>query len=255
MHKDIETLQRIQAFDQRLKKLDQEVAALPRRVAEIEASLSAHQQALQKSKEAQAANLAERRAVERAIQDAREKIEKHRSRSSEVKTNQEYKALLDEIAFSETEIRKYEDRILQLMEEAEARDSAVRKAEQELAEEQRRVDSEKQDAERRTAADRAEIAEIRARREALRADVGERALRQYDRVARLRGVGLAPVDAGTCGACRVRLRPQVVQEIMNEPDRLFICESCGRLIYAEPSVGIETSAVGATPSASAAERL
>jgi predicted nucleic acid-binding Zn-ribbon protein len=230
MHKDVTALEAIQALEQRVKALDAEIAALPRRIAEIEKRLAGHQQALDKQKTVQSGNTGERKNLERQIQDFKSKVEKSRSHSAEVKTNTEYRALLDEIAFSEAEIRKCEDRMLQLMVEAEAADRAVKAAEAELQAERREVDAAKADAHARTEADRAEKKQLLTELTRMRADVAPELLLHYDRVARLRGSALSAVDNGACATCRVKLRPQRLQEIAANPERVFLCESCRRIL-------------------------
>jgi predicted nucleic acid-binding Zn-ribbon protein len=234
MHKDVAALEVIQALEQRLKALDAEIASFPRKIAEIEARLSAHQQVLDKQKAVQATNQGERKALERQIQDFKIKIEKSRSHSAEVKTNHEYRALLDEIAFSEAEIRKCEDRMLQFMVEAETADRAVKSAELALQAERREVEAAKAEAQARTDVDRAEKAQLQAELATARADVAPELLRHYDRVARLRGSALSSIDNGTCATCRVRLRPQRMQEIAGNLERIFLCESCGRILVLHP---------------------
>jgi predicted nucleic acid-binding Zn-ribbon protein len=230
MHKDVAALEAIQVVEQQLKGLDAEIASLPRRISQIEARLASHQQTLDKQKAVQSSNLAERKKLDRQIQDYKAKIEKSRSHSAEVKTNQEYRALLDEIAFSEAEIAKCEDRVLQFMVQAEAADRAVKAAELELAKERREVEAAKAEVQAKTEADRKEKQRLSAEVGRMRADVDPELLRHYDRVAKLRGSALSAVDNGACATCRVRLRPQRLQEIASNPERVFLCESCGRIL-------------------------
>ena len=63
----------------------------------------------------------------------------------EAKTNEVYRAFQNEIAYCETEIRKAEDRILELMGESEPLERNVKAAEQALAVERAQVEREKQD--------------------------------------------------------------------------------------------------------------
>ncbi len=72
----------------------------------------------------------------------------------QAKTNEQYRAFQNEIAYAEGEIRKSEDRILDLMSEAEALEANVKQAEAALAEEKKSVDAEKSRAKQRTETDR-----------------------------------------------------------------------------------------------------
>ena len=67
------------------------------------------------------ADEAAKRKHEGTISEVRGKISKYRDQSLDVKTNDQYKALLHEIQFAEKEIAGTEDKILELMVNADAR--------------------------------------------------------------------------------------------------------------------------------------
>ncbi len=233
MQRNLEILLEVQKREQRLRELDEEIAALPRRVAAIETRLSGAKQARDRAQAAHEGGQSERRQVEREIEDLRAKIVKIRGHSGDVKTNQEYKALLDEIAFAEAQIGKHEERQLQIMEQAEGLETALKAAEAAFKQQQGEVKRESAAAAQRTEADRGERKTIAAERDGLRAQVAEDWLRRFDRVLRARGQALAMVDNEACSGCRVRLRPQFLQEMSLDAERLFVCESCGRMLYLE----------------------
>ena len=74
---------------------------------------------------------------------------------------------------------------------------------------------------------------MRARKE-LRSGVAEETLTHYDRVLKLRGSVMAAVhEDESCSACRVRLRPQVFQEVMSN-EQIVTCFYCNRILYYVP---------------------
>src|ERR1700731_653549 len=132
---DIENLLKVQDADKEIRRLQEEIAELPKRVAAIEQKLAGTKAQLERGQASVKADEAARRKQETAIQDFRGKISKYRDQSLEVKTNDQYKALLHEIQFAEQEIGTNEDKILELMVNADARDKQVKAAEAELKEE------------------------------------------------------------------------------------------------------------------------
>src|SRR5207237_9924123 len=190
---DIDNLLLLQEADREIRRLNDEVAALPKRVAAIEAKLAGTKASLEKAKAAIKADDAARRKFETAIQDLRQKISKYRDQSLDVKTNEQYKALLHEIQFAEQQIAANEDKILELMTNAEASEKEVKAAEAELKEETAEIEKEKKIAHDRTAQDEKELAEWAAKRDAARGAVDPDLLRHYDRVQKFRGSGLAEV--------------------------------------------------------------
>ena len=180
---------------------------------------------------ASAADEAARRKHESDIQDQQQKISKYRDQSLNVKTNDEYRALMHEIQFAEGNIAKLEDKILEIMVAADVRKEALKKAEVELKADTEENEREKEEVRRRTAADERELAELTAKRNELRSAVGEDVLRHYDHVLKVRGTALAAVyENQLCSACSVLLRPQVFQEVMTN-QQFMSCDYCKRILY------------------------
>src|SRR5215472_16811541 len=132
MLSDLQNLMDLQAADREILRLKEEIAALPKRVHAIEQKLAETKGRLEKAKAAIKADDAARKKYETSIQDLQGKVSKYRDQSLDVKTNEQYKALLHEIEFSQQEIRANEDRILDLMVNAEVREKQVKAAEAEL---------------------------------------------------------------------------------------------------------------------------
>src|SRR6478672_10757200 len=150
---DVQHLMELQQADREILRLNQEVAALPKRVAAIEARLAGTKAGLDKAKAAVKADETTRRTFESAIQDLQGKISKYRDQSLAVKTNDQYKALLQEIQFAEQEIRGNEDNILEVMMNVDNRDKEVKAAEAELKAETAEIEKEKDIARQKTAED------------------------------------------------------------------------------------------------------
>src|SRR5204863_5006446 len=210
-----------------------EIAELPKRVAAIEQRLDGTKDVLEKAKTAVKTDEGAKRKYETAITDLRQKISKYRDQSLDVKTNEQYKALLHEIQFAEQEITANEDKILELMVTAEAREKQVKAAEAELKEEAAEIEAEKKIAHDRTAQDEKELAEWSAKRDAARGAVDADLLRHYDRVSKFRGSGLAEVRDQKCTGCSVVLRPQTYNEVRG--GKMLFCDSCQRILYYDAS--------------------
>src|ERR1700693_701152 len=170
---DVQNLIALQQADRQILRLKEEIAALPKRVAAIEERLAGTRTLLDKAKAAVKADEAARRKYESGIQDQQQKISKYRDQSLAVKTNEQYKALLHEIQFAEQDIQANEDKILELMLRAEAREKDVKAAEVELKAETAEIEKEKVEARQRTAEDEKLLAEWSAKRDLARAGVNE----------------------------------------------------------------------------------
>src|SRR2546423_7447175 len=164
MHPDLKLVVRLQELDNRLAELAREIAALPKHVAEIEKKLIAHERKLEADRAALAANQKERKKCEGDIQVQDQKISKLKDQMVGAKTNDQYRAFQHEIEFCQNEIRKAEDRILELMGESEPLDKNVKIAEVALKAEKAQVEAEKTVARERTAVDQKAAQELHAER-------------------------------------------------------------------------------------------
>ena len=231
---DIDKLLELQVADQEIRKLRDEVAALPKRMAVIEQKLAGTKAHLEKAQAAAKGDEANRKKFEANIKDLQGKISKYRDQSLDVRTNEQYKALLHEIQFAEEEVRLNEDRILEVMVNVEARDKEVKAAEAELKAHTVEIEKEKEEARRVTAEDQKKLAELNTKRDALRQGISEDILRHYERVAKFRGTGLAEVRGQKCMGCQVMLRPQTYNEVTTG-QKVMVCESCSRVYYYNPA--------------------
>jgi uncharacterized protein len=231
---DIDKLLELQIADKEIRKLRDEVAALPKRVAVIEQKLAGTKAHLEKVRVAAKGDEANRKKFEASIKDLQGRISKYRDQSLDVKTNEQYKALLHEIQFAEQEVRLNEDRILEVMVNVDAREKEVKAAEAELKAETAEIEKEKEEARKVTVEDEKKLSEWNARRDALRHGISEDVLRQYERVAKFRGSGLAEVRDHKCMGCQVMLRPQTYNEVRNG-EKVMVCESCSRIYYFNPA--------------------
>src|SRR5579872_6632449 len=114
---DLKLAVRLQDIDNRVAEVTKKISSLPKHIAEIEKKLESHQRKLEADRAALSANQKERKKTEADIQTQEQKISKLKGQMLEAKTNEVYRAFQSEIEFCEKEIRRFEDRILELMSE------------------------------------------------------------------------------------------------------------------------------------------
>jgi len=231
MHPDTNLVIQLQSLDQRIAALDKEVAALPKHVAAIEKTLDSHVSKLEADRAALAANQKERKKTEGDIQVHDQKISKLKDQMLGAKTNEQYKAFQNEIDFAAREIRKAEDRILELMSESEPLDINVKQAEASLKQEKQAVEAEKARARERTSTDQAGLNQLRAEHAAAAQKLPPATLATYARIRKKwNGSVIADATPGRCSACHIVVRPQYMQDL-KKGENMMQCENCQRFIY------------------------
>ena len=239
MTPELQAVLKLQTLDTRTVALQKEIESLPKQVAEIERKLEAHTRKLEVDRNALAANTKERKKLEDDIKVHEQKISKLRDQMLQAKTNEQYRAFQNEIGYCETEIRKAEDRILDQMGEADPLEKAVKAAEEALKQEKTKVEAEKDRAKKRTAEDQEFVRQAQEERAKVAATISAPTLAQYERIRkRYGGIAIADATDGRCAACQMKLRPQYFQDLRHA-DKLFFCESCGRILYYNPPVNLE----------------
>src|SRR5579859_355470 len=234
MNADLERLIKLEQVDREIGRLSAEVAALPKRVAEIEHQLSDAKARVEQAKTAIKSQEQKRRGLESDIQSHQQKITKFRDQSLDVKTNEQYRALMHEIEFTQAEIRKAEDKILEIMEGAELFDRQVKASETDLKAQSAQVEKEKQEAHALTAKDEAGLKDLQAERGTLRSGVNGDLLALYDRVLKARKTAMAEAREQRCTACYVLMRPQKWNELKAAME-VMTCDSCGRILFYDPA--------------------
>jgi len=235
MHTGLKELLQIQTIDLRLAELAAEIARFPRRIAEADAQVEAARGVLAKTREAQSSSLKDRKRLELDVESWKEKVRKYKDQTSQVKTNEAYRALVHEIEIAENEIRKAEDTVLEHMVASEEHDRQVKAGEKALAEAEAAGKAAKQAIEAERAKLTAQQSALRAERDRDAAAVPPELLERYRIYApRHHGIAVAMLDGETCSACRVHLRPHIVQKLKRaETEEIVQCESCGRMLYFE----------------------
>lgn len=231
VHPDLKAVIELQRVDLRIAELNSQIDTLPAEIKSLEDQLKDHLEAHESHKQRLAANQKERRELEGDIQPIQAKISKHKDQLYEVKTNEQYKAMLKEIEGEEGNIRKIEDKILEKMLEAEELQKLVTQAAASLESEKARVAAETKRLQSLRDVDVKERDGLVAHRHTLSAAVTPAVVTTYERVRKARrGIAVAEVRNEFCTACNVRLRPQVYNDVLKNA-AILLCESCDRILY------------------------
>ena len=233
MHPDLDRLIRLQALDLELQTLRRTVATEADRRQSIEQAVEARRLALADIKERLNANQHARREVEKDLAQVQTRLSRYRDQLMAVKTNKEYHAMQTEIAAAEAEVRKFEDRILESMVDADEITSELKAAEHDAiqGEAEAKAAIAALGVEARAAEQR--LSTVAAARDELARVLPSALLAMFETISQHRGAAVVEARDGHCTVCHVRLRPQVFQ-ILRRNETILQCDSCQRILFFAP---------------------
>jgi len=257
----LQNLLALQAVDLRLGEERKRFAQFPQKISDIDARVAAARAELEKSKAAQVATIKGRKKYELDVEQWKDRVRKYKDQTSQVKTNEAYKALQREIELAEAEMARSEDRLLEEMVSSEEYERRVKTSEKTAKEAEAVAARERQNIEAEKTASQKEIQELETERNRIVALIPESLVDHYQRIARKHhGVALAEVRDEKCSACGMRVRPHVLQEMRRvSGDEMLHCETCTRILFYVGPTASATTAPGllpkSAPSDSAADEM
>jgi uncharacterized protein len=237
MHPDLEKLVVLQGHDIEAKRLRDELTALPKQVAVLEATAKATQGQRAVIVDLIAKEEALRRRQESDVKDQQAKIDRVRKHMDLATTTTQVTAFEHEIAFAQAEIGRLEDAELESMERSEGFESQKVLADEAVTNAAATLERDRVRAADTMAQDKILLAAVEQNRKAVRADIGESALSNYDRIAKAKGTAVAEALNQKCMACQMMVRPQRWNDLRDRgnDETMMTCESCGRLLYYDPA--------------------
>ena len=240
MNEDLENLVVLQAQDLELARLRAELAAIPRRISLAEAEVTQARATLSSSGTRLLAEQKLGREQERDLLSLRSRLDRQRRSLDTATSAQQVGAFEHEIAFTVASIHQLEEDSFTSLERLEALEAEQGTATETVAAAERALHNTRERADALTLSHEAAITGIERERASLRADVRPAHLATYDKLARTRGTGVAEAlgnaTSGKCAACQMSVRPQRWQDLISREHSadIFLCESCGRILFWDP---------------------
>jgi predicted nucleic acid-binding Zn-ribbon protein len=170
-------------------------------------------------------------------------IGRYQQQLNEVGSKKEYDALQAEIAAAREKCAKLEEEAFAAMAETEERTANIPPLEQAAKQAAEEFANWAKDSDARMADLKRQLDETQAKLKEVEAAVPASARSQFERIVRHRGVdAFAPVQDGTCGACRTEITAQQYNDLLI--GNFVACKSCGRILYL-PQTASQQSGEGA----------
>jgi predicted nucleic acid-binding Zn-ribbon protein len=231
LHPQLADLIALQKIDSAIQGEEREIASLPDALAAVDARIQEHQDRLEKRRGALEEAQKDRRKMEGELQAINEKLSKYHTQLMQVKTNEAYRAMQKEIETTKDEIAAHEERILEDMLSMDELEAEIKELERKFQADKAELEKEKSGLEESGRQAQERLLVHKEERERLAHGVEAAVLTTYRKVAKMRGgLGVAQVREELCLGCRVKVRPQVYEEVRTGQE-LHCCDSCGRYLY------------------------
>jgi hypothetical protein len=226
-------LYRLQKIDSEAQQFSDEAERIPDQVRALENSLDKVRSEVGRLN-AEAAQLRnEATELEGHVSEESAKHQKWKRRLNDIKSPREYQALSRELEMGERQVGEQEDRLLELGQQIEDKEKAAAEKKEELEQQEREVSAKIRTLRQEEQRLRNEAAERARGRDAVRQQLNERVLKKYEQLRKARsGIAVAVVRGGTCTACQMTVRPQLVVQLLRL-DSLESCPNCNRLLVHE----------------------
>lgn len=233
VHENIDVLKRVQEADREIYGLRQELASMPdalrRLIEELEQEKSRMAQLETQQKEIQL----RQRKKEGELSEKEGLIRKYDTQLSQVKTNKEYSALQQEITSLKADGSMLEDEILAILDEIDQVQRQVREERERLVRVEQETEKQKAELKNREDAVKASLTGLNQKRSEIISQVTPETRELYEKIVEKKeGLALVRVDGEVCAACRITIRPQLLNEI-KLGEAIVLCEHCSRILYLE----------------------
>jgi predicted nucleic acid-binding Zn-ribbon protein len=233
VHRELSLLLRLQDIDSHLAEVESQLRLVPAQLERLTERVEHAENELRDAQREIEGLDKQRRSTEAEVEDAEQKLRKYQGQLAEVRTNEQYQALLHEINSLKDKVSGWEDEVLESMEATDEGRERQRRLRERLAEEKRETSVEKARIEREAQELRRHGADWHRRRTEIMSGLPEELVAAYERIRKGKGgVAIATVHGETCSVCHGFIPPQHIAEVKKAAE-VFYCHNCGRILVWE----------------------
>ena len=231
---DFKELLLLHGRDRRNGKLNDELNNLPFILENAEKKIKIEKEsielAIKEWKELEARN----NILEKDILLISEKISKNKVKQLEVKKNEEYTALQNEISNLLDQQSLKEDEQIEILLKIDDAQETASIAQEKISLKVKDLEKNRDSLLERTNSVKIEIKQLEKEILEARTRVSEEMLTSYDRVKKVvsKPPYIAPLNDQKCSGCNLRVSNDVVSSVLVE-QKLTQCDQCGRIVYVE----------------------
>ena len=236
MRENLKALFELQTIDTRVLEVERSAGVLPEKIRELESEVEALRTELGVLNAEVDQKRHGQREIEGQISEESGKHKKWKRRLNEIKTPREYQALSREIEQGERQVHDFEESVMGIMSELEAKQKIINEKDANLKEREIEVATKVRELRIRQGELAKEAQRIASGRKEIITRIPEALLKKYEQVRERRnGIAVSLVVSGACGACNVQQRPQQLVELRRYT-AIMSCSQCQRILIPDELV-------------------
>jgi len=227
----LEVLYTLQQRDDKIREVESLIKQIPGEITELEVERDGKATIIENTKTKLSENVKQREKLEKEILLIKEKITKYKDQMGKATTNKEYQGFMAEIKYEENNITSVEEKIIEQMLESDEIMGEIRASEAEYNKIASEYNQKIKDLNTNLNYNKKKLKSQVKEKAELRLTISKDLLKVYDNLMKNRnGKAISYVETEFCGVCHVKIRPQRLNELIST-DEMFVCESCGRLLF------------------------
>ncbi len=229
---ELDKLIDLQKTDSNIRRLKTALTTADERRAELEREFEKHASSILEIQNKHADAHGERAETEKKISENQMYLERAQRNLKNAQGQKEYETAMRETDNLQKQISKLETEALEKMTEIEEMDKILAERAEEIDSLEGNKKKAFEDFETQLKENKAETEKEKKKREEIFATVSPNLARVYDRHAKRSrdGVAVSEVIKGSCSACFMSLRPQMLLKLRTTSE-IITCESCSRILF------------------------
>ncbi len=248
MKAELQQLVALQTLDTSIRRLERELEANPERRAEIENEFDQRASDIRALENQRDEARHARARLEAETLEQRGRVERAERNLMSSKKQEEYTAAIREADAARKQISAIETQILEQMEIFEQSEIALKERAAEVVSLNSDREARLKAFDEETRLKTEQLNTNRSERERLFSSLSKPLSSLYNRIsARIRdGIAVAEARNGSCTACFMALRPQMMAEVRRGAE-VITCDNCSRILYHVPAESAPASPAAAQP--------
>ena len=235
MSSELEKLIELQKTDTNIRRLKKAIATAEQRRASIEQEFERHASSIREIQGKRDTAQTGRAALEKQIAENKTYLERADRNLKHAQNQKEYETAMRESDALQKQIAALETQVLERMTETEDVERVLAERSDEINSHESNRATALDDFDKEVAADRKELETETAKRHEVFITLPAQMASVYNRLAQRSrdGIAVAEVKGGSCSACFMKLRPQMLVNLKTT-DKIITCENCTRILYLAP---------------------